>query len=102
MTFEGANFDIVTGITAIGVGLAANRLPHWAIFAWNAFGTVLLVVVVGIAVLSAPLPLRQFFDEPAVTLVFHLPYTFIASVLVMSALAGHILVFMRLRVDAKA
>ena len=102
MTFEGANFDILTGISALVVAATASRLPQWVLWAWNIVGLVLLVVVVGIAVLSAPLPLRQFFDEPAVVLVFHVPYTFIASVLVMSALAGHILVFMRLRSDGKA
>lgn len=99
MTFEGGNFDILTAITALPLALWLYRggAPKAAVVAWNALGSILLAVVVTIALLSAPLPMRQFHSEPAVLLVFHAPYTWIVSVLVASALAGHILVGRALR-----
>lgn len=99
MTFEGGNLDILTALTALPLAwwLWRGGAPRAAVVAWNALGSTLLAIVVMIALLSAPLPLRQLHEEPAVLLVFHAPYTWIVSVLVASALAGHILVGRALR-----
>ena len=98
MTYEDQNIDILTGLTAIAVALVAARWSarehKWVkglILVWNILGLALLVNVVSVALLSAPSPLRQFDNEPAVTLIFHTPWTWIASVLVASALGGHII-----------
>jgi hypothetical protein len=98
MTFEGLNFDILSGLTALPVAYLAarDRLPNWALAAWNVFGLALLLNILTIAVLSLPLPIRAFHNEPANTFVTTVPYIWLATVLVPAALAGHLLVFRRL------
>lgn len=95
MTWSGLNFDVVTGLTAIALGLygVRGRLPHVVVYAWNAMGLALLVTVVSIAVTSAPTPLRLFTEGPAVVLPLKVPYGWIVSVHVWPALAGHLVVF---------
>lgn len=102
MSYSGLNVDIVTGITALGAGalLAAGKLPLWAARAWNVLGSLLVINIVTIAWLSAPTPLRVFHNEPANVWVAHFPFVWLPSVLVAAALAGHVLVFRRLRMEA--
>lgn len=95
MTYAGRNFDIISGIMGLTVGLwlwkhGPSRPLVWL---FNLVGTGLLITVATIAVLSAPLPMRVFMNEPAVTLVFHAPYGWILPMCVSTALAGHLLVF---------
>jgi hypothetical protein len=99
MTYSGHNFDIVTGILAAGMGLwaLARPLPRWSIWAFNAIGFALLVTVATIAVLSTPVPFRQYHNDPPVLLVYHFPYAWIVPVCVGGALMGHLLVFRWLR-----
>ena len=95
MTYSGENFDIVTGILAILVGLGLWRgvLPQFAAWAFNLIGLGLLIAVVRIAVLSTPTPTRTYMQEPAVQLIFHAPYSWIVSICVAGALLGHLLTF---------
>ena len=46
-----------------------------------------------IAVLSSPFPFRMFFNEPAVQLIFYVPYGWILPMCVAPALAGHVVLF---------
>ncbi|MBO6935074.1 MAG: hypothetical protein JJ863_08860 [Deltaproteobacteria bacterium] len=93
MTWSGLNFDVVTGLLAAVLGLVALRreLPTWVAAAFNVLGLTLLVVVVGIAITSAPTPLRRFLEGPPVVLPFHVPFHWIVSVHVWTALVGHII-----------
>jgi hypothetical protein len=95
MTWNGANFDVVTGASAALLGLWSLRhsLPAWVVWVWNVCGAALLINVVTIAVLSAPLPFRRFLAEPAVVLVFHPPFNWIVNVHVWTAFVGHLIVF---------
>lgn len=95
MTYEGRNLDIVSGILGLAVGLWLwRRGPSRAlVWAFNIVGFALLINVAAIAVLSSPFPFRVFTEEPAVQLVFHAPYSWIVSMCVAPALAGHILIF---------
>lgn len=107
MSFSGRNFDIVSGVTALVVAflLYRNRLPVWAIHAWNALGFGLLLNIVAIAILSFPTPFRAFHDAPANTWVTHAPFVWLPAVLVMTALLGHVLVLraaLRLHRQSKA
>lgn len=88
MTFEGRNFDIVAGITAV---LAANYLINskTGMIAWNIFGLLLLLNIVVIALLSMPTPFRVFHNEPANTIVTHFPYVFLPTFLVPLAYLLH-------------
>ncbi|HYW09305.1 MAG TPA: hypothetical protein VE913_20260 [Longimicrobium sp.] len=99
MSYSGRNFDIVTGITAIGVAglLAAGRMPTWGVRAWNWMGMALLVNVVVIANLSTPTPFRVFMNEPANVWIARAPFVWLPAVMVLTALLGHIVIFRRLR-----
>lgn len=99
MTYSGRNFDIVYGILALALGLWAmkSQPPRWAIWLFNIIGLALLINIVTVAILSAPTPLRQFFNEPANTFVAYWPFVWLPTFLVQAAWFGHLLVFRWLR-----
>ena len=101
MSFSGFNFDILTGISAILVALVLLWKPGSLVLVriWNAAGVVLLVNILTIALLSAPTPFRMFHAEPANVWVTQAPWIWLPSVYVLAAIAGHILVFRRMRVE---
>ncbi len=94
MSYSGLNFDIVTGLTAIGVALAlrAGIAGPRLVLAWNLLGLALLVNVVTIAFLSTPL-VGSFGADRLNLWVAHEPFVWLPAVLVMAALAGHLVVF---------
>lgn len=75
MTFEGLNWDVLSGVFAIPIAFALlrNRLSNRWILAYNMVGLVLLTTIVAIAILSTPSPVRVFMNEPANTMVVHWP-----------------------------
>lgn len=95
MTWSGRNLDVITGLSASAVGLVGlwRGVPARVALAFNLLGFGLLINVVVIAVLSAPLPFRQFMNDPPVVLVFHAPYNWIVNVHVWTAMVGHLLIF---------
>jgi hypothetical protein len=99
MTFEGRNWDIVSGVSAVGIAwLAAKRqAPRWLILLWNCVGLGLLLNIVVIAVLSMPTSLRRFHNEPANTFITYFPYIWLPTFLVQLGLFGHLLVLQWLR-----
>lgn len=105
MSFSGRNFDIVTGTTALLLGVAMTawrgRVPPWLVAAWNVLGTLLLANVLVIAILSAPTPLRVFMNEPANVWITHAPWVWLATVFVPAAIAGHVVIFRKLRMEAR-
>jgi hypothetical protein len=98
MTYTGRNFDIVTGATAIIVaaaifaGVGGRRLA----MLWNVSGLVLLVNIVMVAVLSTP-TVRYFGDDHLNVWVAYPPFVWLPAVMVLAALAGHLLIFRALR-----
>ena len=91
MSFEGYNFDIVSGLLAIPVALLIKKRysSSWVI-TFNIIGLMLLINILVIAVLSMPTPLRQFHNEPANTLVGTFPFIYLPAVLVTLAIALHV------------
>ncbi len=93
MTFEGFNFDIVTGVTAL---LAAplffgrGRFLFFETIIWNISGMLLLFNIVLISIISTPSPLRIFFNEPANTMIANFPFIWIPGFIVPFALAMHL------------
>jgi hypothetical protein len=100
MTYTGWNFDIVTGATALVVGLAAwaTRVPRRVVAAWNVLGLLLLVNVVTIAIVSTP-RIQAFGPDRVVVWVTYPPFVWLPAVMVLAALAGHLVVFRALRAD---
>lgn len=95
MTYAGRNFDIVTGILAVAIGVWLWRRGPSRPLVWlfNLVGLALLVTVASIAVLSSPVPFRVFTNDPPVLLAFHAPYGWIVPMCVAPALAGHLVLF---------
>jgi len=93
MTWSGANIDVISGIVALLLAPAAQRSR---VAAWVAgcVGFGLLLNVIRVAITSMPTPLQSF-PEPLVA-PFYMPINYIASVCVVGALVGHMLLFRRL------
>ncbi len=96
LSFSGYNFDIVTGLSALVLGVALRLRPNLSrtlVWAWNFLGIGCLAAIVAIAVASSPM-LRAFGDAPAHvnTWVLTFPYVWLPTVLVVVAIAGHVVV----------
>jgi hypothetical protein len=99
MTFEGRNFDILTGITAPFIAYYCFSKKSWSpkvAVAWNIAGILLLINIVLIAILSTPYPFRLFMNEPANTVVFYFPFVWLPSMVVPFALLLHLISLRRL------
>lgn len=94
MTYSGRNFDIVTGITALAVAwlVATGRGGRRLVIAWNLAGLALLLNIVTIAILSTP-RFRAFGDDRLNVWVTYPPFVWLPAVMVLAALAGHLVVF---------
>jgi hypothetical protein len=98
MSYSGRNFDIVTGATAIVVALLV-RFGHGGrtlVTAWNVLGLALLVNIVTVAILSTP-RIRYFGNENLNVFVTFPPFVWLPAVMVVAALAGHLVIFRALR-----
>lgn len=94
MTFEGVNYDILVGLSALLVGyysLSINKWPRIIALLWNFAGFLLVTNIFIVAFLSTPSPLRQFFNEPANTVVAYFPFVWIPAFIVPFAYLVHIL-----------
>lgn len=94
MTFEGLNYDILTGLSAPLVAyyaLSQNKWPRITAVLWNLAGLLLVTNIFLVAFLSTPGPLRQFFNEPSNTLVAYFPYVWLPAFIVPFAYLMHIL-----------
>jgi hypothetical protein len=97
MTWAGRNFDVVTGLTALLLGLwllRGGRVPRGVVLGWNLLGLALLANIVAVAVLATPAFHR--FPGPPNLLPSTFPWVWLPSFLVQVALGSHLLVFRRL------
>lgn len=94
MSYSGLNFDILTGITALVAGAMAWKgvAPKWLIGAWNTLGLVLLVNIVTIAIASTP-RFQAFGPDRLNVWVTYPPYVWLPAMMVLAALAGHLVIF---------
>lgn len=95
MTFEGWNFDILMGISAVFLlcYIMLSKRPTGTRFliAWNVIGIIFLTIIVTIAVLSFPLPTQQLaFDQPNVALM-KFPFVYLPAYVVPVVYLSHIL-----------
>jgi hypothetical protein len=102
MSFNGYNFDIVTGISAtlLGGWLLFGRPPRAALVAFNVLGSVLLLVVSTVAVLALPVVAAFGLGQLNIW-VTRFPYVWMAT-LVGSALVGHVVLARRLLAGARS
>lgn len=98
MTWHGRNFDVLTALLAVPLAIALARgaqVRIW-VWMWNLLGVGLLVNVVATAVLSMPGPMQRFTSPPANVWIAFAPFVWLPTLLVTTALLGHVLVFRRL------
>ena len=94
MTWEGSNWDILTGVLAIVcLPFVGKRL--WVAWVFNTIGILLLFNVVRVAVMSSPVPFG-WKVEPPLELIVQLPYAFIVPICVGGAFLGHVLLTRKL------
>ncbi|MFN0141193.1 MAG: hypothetical protein ACKVQW_14025 [Pyrinomonadaceae bacterium] len=93
MTFAGRNYDILSGILAVVVYLAAFRngaVNRKILIAYNILGLILLANIVTTAVLSLPTPMQQLAFEQPNRAVLYFPYVWLPSFIVPTVLFSHL------------
>ena len=94
MTFEGRNFDILSGLTAPVIayfGYNKQKLNTTILLTWNFICLALLLNIVANAVLSAPFSFQQFaFDQPNVA-VLYFPFALLPGFIVPVVLFAHLI-----------
>jgi len=94
MTFEGRNFDVLSGVLALPVAyliMTRKSLSPKLIVVYNLIGLLLLLNILIVAMLSMPVPFRYFTNEPSAALVAQFPFILLPGVLVPLAYTFHIL-----------
>ena len=93
MTFEGRNFDILSGISAPFIYYIAFRKEtynKWVLLVWNIICLILLINIVSIAILSAPFAFQRFgLDQPNIA-VLYFPYNWLPACVVPVVLLSHL------------
>jgi hypothetical protein len=93
MTFEGRNFDILSGLTAPFIyyfGFVKQNLSRSVLLIWNFICLGLLINIVANAALSLPTPFQQFaFEQPNIA-VLHFPFVWLPGCLVPMVLFAHL------------
>lgn len=93
MTFEGKNFDILSGISApiiYYLVFMRSTMKKSILLFWNFFCLGLLFNIIIIAVLSAPFPFQQFgMDQPNIA-VLYFPFSWLPTVVVPIVLLSHL------------
>lgn len=99
MTFEGRNFDILSGLTAPIVYFLAfrkGRVVRMLLLIWNVAALALLVNIVTIAVLAFPSPFQMVgLDQPNIG-VTYFPFIWLPGVIVPIVFFSHIVSISRL------
>ena len=93
MTFEGRNFDILSGISAPFIYYIAFRKEtynKWVLLVWNIICLILLINIVSIAILSTPFAFQCFgLDQPNIA-VLYFPYIWLPACVVPVVLLSHL------------
>jgi hypothetical protein len=99
MTFEGRNFDILSGLSAPFIyyfGFVKRRLSNALILGWNFICLALLINIVANAILSVPTPFQKFaFDQPNIG-VLYFPFNLLPACVVPLVLLSHLVAIRRL------
>jgi hypothetical protein len=93
MTFEGWNFDILSGLTAPVVyyfAFSSGKTNRPLLIVWNIFALGLLINVVTIAVLTSRSPMQKLsLDQPNIG-VTYFPFIWLPTIIVPIVLFSHL------------
>lgn len=104
MTFEGANFDILAGLTApiLGLLFIKSKLNSKVLLIWNVLGLILILTVLTIGILTGELPIQQFaFNQPNVA-INYFPYILLPVTIVPLVVYTHITDILKLKNGSKS
>ena len=100
MTFEGINFDILSGVTAplvVYFGIKKHKLKKKYLMLWNFICLGLLFNIVINAILAAPTVFQvQAFDQPNIG-VFYFPFVWLPCFIVPAVLFSHLVCLKKLK-----
>lgn len=99
MTFEGRNFDILSGITAPIVYFFAfrhNRTNRKLLIIWNIFALLLLFNIVITAILALPSPIQQIALAQPNRAVLFFPYVWLPALIVPIVFFSHLATFVQI------
>lgn len=91
MTFEGWNFDILSGIIApivFWLAFRKGKTNRRLLILWNLVGLILLINIVSIAIFSLPSPFQSFYPPNVAVLRF--PFIWLPAVVVPIVLFSHL------------
>jgi len=104
MTFEGRNFDIISGLTApVLAYLVFNkkRIDRKVLLVGNIIWLALLLNIAVNAMLSGPFPFQQFaFDQPNIA-ILNFPFSWLPTFVVPVVLFGHLVSIRQLATHRK-
>lgn len=99
MTFEGINFDVLSGLSAIVVyyfALIRKSLSRNFLLAWNFICLGLLTNIVGHAIAAAPFQFQSIaFDQPN-RAIFYFPFVWLPAFIVPLVLFAHLVAIRKL------
>ncbi len=98
LTFEGRNFDLLIGISAIGMAVVASR-KKWPGFqmAWHALGILSLTNIFFHSLLAAPFPFQRLaFEQPNI-FIFYFPFILIPAFIFPSMFVAHVAALSQLK-----
>jgi hypothetical protein len=94
MTFEGRNFDLLSGVTAPLVyyfGFVKRKLGPKQMLVWNFICLAILLFTVSNAILSAPTPFQKLaFDQPTIA-VLYFPFVWLPGIVVPLVILSHLI-----------
>ena len=94
MTFEGNNFDILPGITAVFIyyfGFVKKKFSDRLLLIWNIVSVTILTITITIAVLAVPTVFQQIaFDQPN-TAVLYFPFILLPAIVAPLAYFSHLI-----------
>ncbi|MEX1189872.1 MAG: hypothetical protein WED33_11485 [Bacteroidia bacterium] len=103
MTFEGWNFDILSGISAMLLFfllVLKVKFPSLILKLWNIAALILLAIIVITAILSVPGPAQKLAFEQPNTAILEFPFTYLPAIIVPIVLLSHLLLFRYFRRQA--
>jgi hypothetical protein len=92
MTFEGNNFDIISGLSAPLIyyfGFIKKSVGRTVLIVWNVICLMLVINVVVTSILASPTSFQQFaFDQPNIGILYT-PFVLLPSFLVPMVMLAH-------------
>jgi hypothetical protein len=94
MTFEGRNFDILSGLTAplvAWLALRGDKVNRLLLIVWNLLAFGLLLNIMANAILSLETPFQQFAFEQLNRGVLYFPFIWLPAIIVPIVFVSHVI-----------